>query len=189
VINAEIAENLVRTATMAALESPAGLSDALDALPAPIYVTDRNGCVTHFNRACVDFAGRTPQPGHDRWCVTWKLFTVDGEALAHEDCPMAVAVKEQRRVRGAEALAERPDGSRVRFIPFPTPLFDAHGEFAGAVNLVMDVTDNRRAEDLKAQAVRCRRLASSIGDHQVGATLRAMADEYEAEAELLQVLN
>ena len=40
---------------------------------------------------------------------------------------MATAIKEKRVVRGMEAIAERPDGTRVPFEPYPTPLFDASG--------------------------------------------------------------
>jgi len=40
---------------------------------------------------------------------------------------MAIALKEGRPIRNAEAIAERPDGSRVPFIPYPTPLRDAKG--------------------------------------------------------------
>ncbi|MEI9926754.1 MAG: hypothetical protein WDN44_02385 [Sphingomonas sp.] len=124
-------------------------------------MTDADGHVTHFNRACIVFAGRAPRAGADRWCVTWKLFTIEGEALPHDRCPMAVAISERREVRGVEAFAERPDGSRVRFRPFPTPLFDDAGEFIGAINLIVDVTDRGRADDLRVQAARCRRLTSS----------------------------
>ena len=38
---------------------------------------------------------------------------------------MAIALKENRPVRGYEAIAERPDGTRVSFVPYPTPLRDA----------------------------------------------------------------
>ena len=44
----------------------------LDALPAPVYLTDPDGLVTYWNRACAEFAGREPQLGKDRWCVTWQ---------------------------------------------------------------------------------------------------------------------
>ena len=37
---------------------------------------------------------------------------------------MAVALKEGRAVRGAEVIAERPDGTRVPILPYPTPLRD-----------------------------------------------------------------
>jgi two-component sensor histidine kinase len=35
---------------------------------------------------------------------------------------MAIALKERRAIRNAETVAERPDGPRVPFIPYPTPL-------------------------------------------------------------------
>jgi PAS domain S-box-containing protein len=59
---------------------------------------------------------------------------------------MAVTLKEGRAVRDIEAIAERPDGSRVPFLPFPTPLFDASGALVGAVNMLMDLTDRKLAE-------------------------------------------
>ena len=40
---------------------------------------------------------------------------------------MAVALKEQRVVRGMEAVAERPDGTLVHFVPYPTPFLIAAG--------------------------------------------------------------
>ena len=112
---------MIALAQSAARNGQAELNDLLETLPAPIYTTDVEGWITFFNRACVDFSGRTPMLGHDRWCVTWKLYSTDGAYLPHEACPMAVAIKERREVRGAVALAERPDGTRVMFTPWPTP--------------------------------------------------------------------
>jgi len=84
-------------------------------------------------------------------------------------------------------MAERPDGTRVRFRPYPTPFFDKEGKFAGAVNLLEDTTDEFRAHDLLAQAQRCRRLAKGISDDMAMTTLNRMADEYEAQAQELRV--
>jgi PAS domain S-box-containing protein len=120
--------------------------DLLQALPAAIYTTDAEGRITFFNRACIDFAGRTPRIG-DMWCVTWKLFLPDGTPLAHEDCPMAIALKENRPVRNVEAIAERPDGSRICFMPYPTPLRDRTGRLLGAVNMLVDITTRKQAEE------------------------------------------
>lgn len=119
--------------------------DLLQALPAAIYTTDADGRITFFNRACIEFAGRTPKIG-DMWCVTWKLFWPDGTPLAHEDCPMAIALKENRPVRDVEAVAERPDGSRICFMPYPTPLRDTSGKLLGAVNMLVDITSRKQAE-------------------------------------------
>jgi hypothetical protein len=75
---------------------------------------------------------------------------------------MAVAIRERRAIRGVEAVAERPDGSRVNFRPYPTPVFDDDGQLAGAVNLLLDITDRRRP------------------DHPAKAPLLASSDEQRA---------
>src|SRR5690606_14583655 len=107
------------------------LRDVMDALPAAIYTTDAQGRLTYFNPACVAFSGRTPELGSDRWCVTWKMYHPDGEPMPHEECPMAVALKTGEAISGVEAIAERPDGSRIWFAPYPTPLFDDEGNVCG----------------------------------------------------------
>ena len=153
----------------------------LDRLDAPAYMTDAEGNVTYWNRACVEFAGREPELGRDRWCVTWKLYTTVGDPLPHHACPMAVAIKQQRAVRGSVAIAERPDGSRRAFTPYPTPLFDSAGNLRGAVNLLIDVSATQGLE-LRAQAERCRRLAKSVTDAQASRVLDDMAIGYEGSA-------
>ena len=66
-------------------------------------------------------------------------------ALPHADCPMAVALRENRPLRG-EAIAERPDGTRVSFSAFPAPLRDAEGAVVGAVNVLVDITEQKTLE-------------------------------------------
>lgn len=121
----------------------------LDALPVAIYTTDRHGTITYYNSAAAELAGREPAIGHDKWCVTFKLFTADGKELPHDQCPMAIALKENRPVRNQEAIAQRPDGSFFPFMPYPTPLRDEHGTLIGAVNMLLDLTDRQRAEEVK----------------------------------------
>ncbi|MCB8822929.1 PAS domain-containing sensor histidine kinase [Microvirga rosea] len=128
-------------------ESERHVRELLEALPAAIYTTDAEGRITYYNQAAVDFSGRTPVIGSDEWCVTWRLFTPDGAPLPHDQCPMAVALKEGRAVRGAEAVAERPDGTRIPFIPFPTPLHDAAGRIVGGINMLVDITERKQAEE------------------------------------------
>ncbi|HEY3800464.1 MAG TPA: PAS domain S-box protein [Caulobacteraceae bacterium] len=182
-------EAMVDRAVRAAPDGNAALRDALDELPAAIYVTDADGLITYFNPACIDFTGRRPDVGQDRWCVTWRLYTNAGEFLPHDRCPMAVTINTQQPIRGVSAVAERPDGTRVVFRPYPTPIFDVAGQFAGAVNLLEDVTDEMRAADLLAQARRCRRLANVVNDAPAAEMLNRMADEYEAKAADVRVVN
>ena len=113
----------------------------LDAFPAPVYTTDAAGRITFYNEAAVQFAGRHAQLGTDQWCVTWRLYWPDGTPLPHDECPMAIALKEDRAVRGTQAVAERLDSTRVLFIPHPTPLRDASGALVGAVNMLLEIDE------------------------------------------------
>jgi PAS domain S-box-containing protein len=122
------------------------MRQVLEALPAAVYTTDAQGKITYFNRAAVELAGREPQLGKDEWCVTFRLFTADGKELPHEQCPMAVALKENRPVRGVEAMAQRPDGTLFPFLPFPTPLQDEDGQLVGAVNMLVDISERKHSE-------------------------------------------
>jgi PAS domain S-box-containing protein len=112
----------------------------LEALPVAVYTTDADGRITFYNRAAAALWGHNPELGSSQWCGSWRLYWPDGRPLPHNECPMAIALKEGREVRGIEAIAERPDGTRVRFRPYPTPLRDASGQLVGGVNLLMDVT-------------------------------------------------
>ena len=179
-------DTILESAVAAASDGMNALRKALDQLPAAIYVTDQDGLVTYFNAACIDFTGRRPEVGRDRWCVTWRLYTNAGEFLPHDQCPMAVAINTQRPLRGVTAVAERPNGTRVVFRPYPTPIFDQQGRFSGAVNILEYVTDEVRAEDFRAQARRCRRLANGVDDAQVAETLNRMAEEYDSKAAMLR---
>ena len=129
-----------------------------------------------------ELAGRTPQVGADKWCVTWRLFTPDNQVLPHDQCPMAVAIRECKPVRDVEAIAERPDGTRFHFVPFPTPLFDADGNLAGAVNLLLDITEQRNPQAMQGQGESCRRLGAACGDLNMAEALALMAAKYDEQA-------
>lgn len=62
---------------------------------------------------------------------------------------MAVTLRTKQRIRGMTAIAERPDGTRVNFLPFPTPLFGPTRVLVGAVNILIDVTESRQITDLE----------------------------------------
>jgi PAS domain S-box-containing protein len=120
--------------------------EVLDALAAAVYVTDAAGLITYYNGAAAALWGHRPELGQAQWCGSWKLYWPDGSPLPHDQCPMAVTLREDRPVRGLEAIAERPDGTRAAFIPYPTPLHDASGRLVGAVNMLIDISDRRDAE-------------------------------------------
>jgi PAS domain S-box-containing protein len=134
-------------------DSERRLQELLAAIPAAIYTTDAEGKITYYNEAAVEFAGRRPIIGGDEWCVSWKLYWPDGTPLPHDECPMAIALKENRPIRGKEAIAERPDGSRIPFIPFlhrcMTP---AASSSAPSTCWSTSVNVNRRKQTARADA-------------------------------------
>ncbi len=142
--------------------------DILDALPVAVYATDAEGRITYYNEAAAALWGHRPMLGTDKWCGSWKLWWPSGEPLAHEDCPMAVMLREGRAMPGAEAVAERPDGSRVPFAPYPRLLKDADGKVIGAVNVLVEIADRQAAH---VNAERLAAIVASSDDAIIGKDL------------------
>jgi PAS domain S-box-containing protein len=139
----------------------------LESLGVAVYTTDAEGKITFFNEAAAVFWGRTPELGEE-WCGSWRIYHPDGRPLPHAECPMAIALKENREVRGAQAVAERPDGTRVSFVPYPTPLRNDRGELIGAVNVLVDITERTQAEEALREAAEALRASNAVKDEFLG---------------------
>ena len=110
-----LAELACDTAAKTGLDDVA-LRRVLEALPVAVYTTDAEGRINYFNDAAVALSGRTPRLGRDKWCVSWRMYTLDGIPLPHDRCPMATTLRDHVPVRGVAIVAERPDGARVPVI-------------------------------------------------------------------------
>ena len=144
-----------------------GARPMLNALGVAVYTTDPEGHLVFYNEAAAQFWGRRPELG-ELWCGSYRLFHPDGRPMPHETCPMAIAILEGRELRGVEAIAERPDGTRVAFTPYPTVLRDADGTIVGAVNVLVDVTDRARVEDSLRATAAALRASNAVKDEFLG---------------------
>ena len=150
------------------------------ALPAAVYTTDREGRITLFNDHAVELWGRQPEIGKDLWCGSHRIFRPDGTPLPHDQCPMAITLREGRVVRGEEILVERPDGSRAWVLPYPELLRNSAGEIIGAVNMLVDITDRKRAEEeLLKRSVQIEKLVQelAVADRRKNEFLATLAHE------------
>lgn len=154
----------------------------LDVLPVALYITDPEGRITYYNEAATSLWGHQPALGMSMWCGSWKLYWPDGRPMAHDECPMAVAIRERRPVRGKEAILERPDGSRAPFVPYPSPLFDDTGAFVGAVNVLVELGDRKRADEYEN---RLSAIVASSEDAIVSKDLNGVIMSWNAGAERL----
>lgn len=139
----------------------------LEAVGVALYTTDAHGRITFFNDAAATLWGRRPALGEE-WCGSFRLYWPDGRPMPHDECPMSRTLREGRPVRGDTAIAERPDGSRVAFEAYPSPLRDTDGALIGAINLLVDITERLAADAaMRANAAELRR-SNAVKDEFLG---------------------
>ncbi len=145
----------------------AGFHAFLDNLGVAVYTTDAEGRITFFNEAAVALWGRSPELG-EAWCGSWRLYWPDGRPMPHDESPMAVAVLQDRAIRGVEAELERPDGTRGVFMAYPAPIHDGEGQVISAVNVLVDVTERRKAEEALRAAAEALAASNQVKDEFLG---------------------
>jgi diguanylate cyclase (GGDEF)-like protein len=121
----------------------------LEKLPAGAYTCDSAGLITWFNPPAQQLWGRAPKLNDplDRYCGSFKLHALDGSAIAHDQCWMALALKSNREYNGHEIVIERPNGQRVNALAHANPIHDASGALVGAVNVLVDISERKRVQE------------------------------------------
>ena len=120
----------------------------LESLPTAAYTCDPEGLITYYNARAAELWGRTPKLNDpaDRFCGSFKLASADGKPVPHDQCWMALALRDDRPYHGEEVVIERPNGDRVTALANASPIHDASGALSGAVNVIIDITQLRQAD-------------------------------------------
>ena len=133
--------------------SEARLQEMIEALPGAVYITDAAGRITFFNPAVAKIWGRIPEIGlSDSARLLWP----DGRVIPQDRSPMASCATSERTGSGVEVVVDRPDGILMPVLAYMTPLYDDTGSVRGAIHMLVDITEARRAEATE------RRLASIV---------------------------
>ena len=154
----------------------------LNALPVAIYTCDANGYIRMFNRAAAELWGREPEPGKEAWCGSWKLFHPDGRPFPLDECPMATVLKNGFVIPNQEIIIQRPDGSKRTVIPHPKAIMNDKGRIIGAVNMLVDITSRKHAEEDSAWLAA---IIQSSEDAIISKTLQGIVTSWNPGAEKL----
>jgi PAS domain S-box-containing protein len=128
----------------------------LSLMPAAVYSCDANGVLTYYNERAAQLWGRAPQIGDtsERFCGSDQMILPDGMHLPHEQCPMAVALRDGHSFRDAEVNIRQPNGTIVPVLANIDPIRDEQGKVIGAINAFNDVSAIKQAEKARRESER-----------------------------------
>jgi PAS domain S-box-containing protein len=130
----------------ALLQNRTLLATVIAELPLALVACDVNGHVTHYNRAAVKLFGipaeETPGSARSAYPITAQVYLPDGTTpVPRENRPLA------RALRGEKVIIVRPNGAVRTALSSAQRLSGPAGEPLGALAVVEDITEQRRAEE------------------------------------------
>jgi two-component system CheB/CheR fusion protein len=150
------AEEALRQSERRERERAAELATLLDATPTPVFIVhDPGGAHITGNRAANELL-RNPPGGEASLAAPenakphhFKAMK-DGRELRTDELPAQRAARGES-IRDFEFSLAFEDGTTRNVVAYGTPLHDAHGNARGAVHVLVDITERKRAEmDLTA---------------------------------------
>jgi two-component sensor histidine kinase/CheY-like chemotaxis protein len=136
-----------RNAAKAAEASEARLSAVLQQLPVGVGVMDRSGHIVLCNAGMRRY-GPEVSPSRDPERVRrWRGWAPEGSPLEPDQWPGARALRGETVVPGIEMSFIDDDGRETWTLVSTTPMRDAAGAVVGAIAVVQDIDERKRAEE------------------------------------------
>src|SRR6187401_247088 len=150
------------------MQSEMNFRRLLDALPAAAYTCDRNGLITYFNKRAAELWGRPPRLNDptERFGGAPRIFSGEGKELSHDNSWMARAIRENREFGGQEVVIGRADGSRITVLAHASALRDEDGNVIGGVNVLVDIDERKRAQDIQDFLAQASAALAQVADYQ-----------------------
>lgn len=163
-------------------------AELIDLLPVAVYVCDKTGVITQYNRRAAQLWGREPRCGDpdERFCGATRLYLPDGTVLPHDQGPIAETLRTGIAQQNQEFIIERPDGSRIIVLANPTPIKDKEGQVTGALNNLLDITELKQAEEaLRQSEARTRAILNHTLDAVIGMDKQGTITDWNSRAETI----
>jgi signal transduction histidine kinase/transcriptional regulator with GAF, ATPase, and Fis domain len=182
-----------------------GMLDVVVAqMPVGVTIAGRDGLLLYRNAAydaiahCSD--ATPPAPSGGPAMESWTCLRVDGAEYRLSDLPVARSLAKGEVVAGEEIRVLRDDGTEGTILQTSAPIFDAGGDIAGAVVVTLDISERKRAEQLRdaflgvlshelrtpvTTIYAASQFLSSRGDRLDAQSRRELAEDIVAESERL----
>jgi PAS domain S-box-containing protein len=135
-----------REAEAALRESEERLAATMKHLPIGVGVVDASGRIISSNPAWKQFVRNGIPSLDDDENTRWRLFTPDGQLLPRSEYPAIRALQGEDVVPGIDCLRKDDDDAERWTRIGAVPLRDAKGQVTGALALIQDIEEERRAE-------------------------------------------
>jgi PAS domain S-box-containing protein len=165
-------------------ESEKRSAGIVETVESGIVIVNPNGQIEFANLAAERILGisRPGVTGRTHDDASWRIMSVDGRPMPPDDLPVAQVLRTGSAVHDVELSVEQPSGARVRLSVDAAPLRDSGGAIVGVVASFTDVTDRKRAEELRQQLAA---IVDSSDDAILSETLDGLIVSWNAGAERL----
>lgn len=151
-------------ANVALSHSESRLTALLEQLPVGIGLTDRNGRFVISNALLKSFVGDSIPSADSIMSTRWRSWDGDGRPRERWEWPGARALRGESADPGDEFLYTTEDGRQIWTRIASVPFRDQADEVAGAIVVVQDIDEQRRAEHRLDVLVRVSDLIRTLHD-------------------------